>query len=164
MRLTSTEQKVVDLYNSGLRPREIANRLGISINTVYKALSKYRRISEAEASPPTTAPADGGDQGQGSNGPSYYAATVALYSSSVLYAHVPQPPVDYRELSALVKRLEDLLERLEKLIEGKPSVEATKREVAVAEAPSVADMGSDLPDFIRRNAWVKVLRGRANVR
>lgn len=164
MRLTATEQKVVDLYNSGLRPREIANRLGISINTVYKALSKYRRISEAEAPPPIAAPTDGGGQGQDSNGPSYYAATVALYSSSVLYAHVPQPPIDYQELSALVKRLEDLLERLERLIEGKPSVEATKRDVVVAEAPSIADAGSDLPEFIRRNAWVKVLRGRTSAR
>jgi len=56
VKLTATEQRVVELYNNGLRPRDIANRLGISINTVYKALSKYRRFSESQ---------DGGETREG---------------------------------------------------------------------------------------------------
>ncbi len=29
-------------FNEGLKPKEIAQKLGISVNTVYKAISKYR--------------------------------------------------------------------------------------------------------------------------
>ncbi len=42
-RLTRTELAVGELYMRGMKPREIAQRLGISINTVYKAISKYRK-------------------------------------------------------------------------------------------------------------------------
>jgi transposase len=45
MRLTETERRVAEMYARGLRPREIAEKLGISINTVYKALSKARKLA-----------------------------------------------------------------------------------------------------------------------
>ncbi len=41
--LTLTERKVIEEFSKGLRPKEIAQNLGISIRTVYKALYKYRR-------------------------------------------------------------------------------------------------------------------------
>lgn len=42
-KLTKTEELAAKLYfNEGLKPKEIAQKLGISVNTVYKAISKYR--------------------------------------------------------------------------------------------------------------------------
>jgi len=43
IKLSKTELEVGKLYfEQGLKPQEIAKRLNISINTVYKAISKYR--------------------------------------------------------------------------------------------------------------------------
>lgn len=155
VKLTQTEQRVVELYSAGLKPREIANRLGISVNTVYKALSKHRRISEASAEAPQSRPSAG-----------YYAVVTPLYSSSVVYTAVyaPQPSAaEYDELKALVKRLGDLLDKLEKLVGGGSSLGAPRRTpvsvgASASAGPEDGD-GSGLPDFIRRNIWVKVLRG-----
>ncbi|MGC9118296.1 MAG: hypothetical protein ACP5I3_04805 [Thermoproteus sp.] len=143
MKLTATEQRVVELYNSGLRPRDIANKLGISINTVYKALSKHRRLAEAP----------GPEDGEQRLSYNYYAVVMPMASSSVIYSFAPpqMPRVD--GLEPLVKRLEYVLERLERLLDGKQIVEGK-----AAEAPESAD---GTPDFIRRNAWVKLLRGRS---
>ncbi len=33
-------------FNEGLKPKEIAQKLGISVNTVYKAISKYRAFAK----------------------------------------------------------------------------------------------------------------------
>ena len=147
MKLTATEQRVVELYNNGLRPRDIANRLGISINTVYKALSKYRRFSESQ---------DGGDDEGGfpQQSYSYYAVVMPMPSSSLVYSFAASPPTPRTDgLEPLVKRLEYVLERLEKLLDGRQIAEGK-----AVEAPVPAE---GAPDFIRRNAWVKLLRGRS---
>ena len=147
VKLTATEQRVVELYNNGLRPRDIANRLGISINTVYKALSKYRRFSE---------PQDGGDDEGGipQQSYSYYAVVMPMPSSSLVYSFAASPPTPRTDgLEPLVKRLEYVLERLEKLLDGRQTAEGK-----AVEAPGPAE---GAPDFIRRNAWVKLLRGRS---
>jgi len=147
VKLTATEQRVVELYNNGLRPRDIANRLGISINTVYKALSKYRRFSESQ---------DGGDDEGGfpQQSYSYYAVVMPMPSSSLVYSFAASPPTPRTDgLEPLVKRLEYVLERLEKLLDGGQTAEGK-----AVEAPGPAE---GAPDFIRRNAWVKLLRGRS---
>lgn len=147
VKLTATEQRVVELYNNGLRPRDIANRLGISINTVYKALSKYRRFSESQ---------DGGDDEGGfpQQSYSYYAVVMPMPSSSLVYSFAASPPTPRTDgLEPLVKRLEYVLERLEKLLDGRQTAEGK-----AVEAPVPAE---GAPDFIRRNAWVKLLRGRS---
>lgn len=41
--LTLTERKVISEFSKGLRPKEIATKLNISVRTVYKALYKYRK-------------------------------------------------------------------------------------------------------------------------
>ncbi|OYT31737.1 MAG: hypothetical protein B6U94_01970 [Thermofilum sp. ex4484_79] len=41
--LTATEKKIVEAFLNGLTFREIADKLGVSIRTVYKAVYKYRR-------------------------------------------------------------------------------------------------------------------------
>jgi len=43
-RLTETEKAIVRLHQQGLKPKEIAEKLGCSVKTVYKALSKYRKL------------------------------------------------------------------------------------------------------------------------
>jgi len=146
VKLTATEQRVVELYNNGLRPRDIANRLGISINTVYKALSKYRRFSESQ---------DGDDEGGiPQQSYSYYAVVMPMPSSSLVYSFAASPPTPRIDgLEPLVKRLEYVLERLEKLLDGRQTAEGK-----AVEAPGPAE---GAPDFIRRNAWVKLLRGRS---
>lgn len=145
MKLTATEQRVVELYASGLRPREIANKLGISVNTVYKALSKHRKLTEPSA------PVEDQTPQQIHN---YYAVVLPTPSMSVLYSFAP-PQIPQADLLPLLKRLEDALSKLERLLEGKQVVE---RPTAVAETvPS-----GEVPEFLKRNAWVKLLRGRSS--
>ncbi|MEZ0247927.1 MAG: sigma factor-like helix-turn-helix DNA-binding protein [Thermoproteus sp.] len=143
MRLTATEQRVVELYNNGLKPREIANRLGISINTVYKALSKHRRIAEVEEE----VREDSRHQS------SYYAVVLPIWNTPVVYNFAVQDMAQFEELSRLVKRLEDVLERLEKLVDG----HSIEHKVAVEGSKT-----APAPDFIKQNAWVKLLRGKSN--
>lgn len=148
VKLTATEQRVVELYASGLRPREIANKLGISVNTVYKALSKHRRLAEAEPQAESSA------NDQTIRQVHYYAVVLPISSTPVLY-NFAAPQAPQVDLLPLIKRLEDALSRLEKLLEGKLVVE---RPAVVAEGAP----GGELPDFLKKNAWVKLLRGRSS--
>ncbi|MEL9990966.1 MAG: sigma factor-like helix-turn-helix DNA-binding protein [Thermoproteus sp.] len=144
MKLTATEQRVVELYNNGLKPREIANKLGISINTVYKALSKHRRIAELSEEI---------REGPPHQDSSYYAVVLPIWNTPVVYNFAIPNAAQFEELSRLVKRLEDILERLEKLADGRQA----EHKVAIEE-PRTAPP----PDFIKQNAWVRLLRGKSN--
>ncbi|CCC82266.1 helix-turn-helix domain-containing protein [Thermoproteus tenax] len=156
MKLTATEQRIVQLYSEGLKPREIANRLGISINTVYKALSKHRRISEL---------AQGiSEEAQIPQGDAYYAVVTPIYSVSALYSYIPAPSLQYiDEIKSLIKRLEDILEKLEKLdVNAATQLYSKSPELHRNATDKVTDnaMAADGPDFLRQNVWVRLLRGR----
>ncbi len=153
MKLTATEQRVVELYSNGLKPREIANKLGISINTVYKALSKHRRLVESS---PQAAEDPTPDEPSPELQHSYYAVVLPISAASVLYSFAPPQMPQASDISPLLKRLEDVLSRLERLLDGKQIVERP-----ASAAGSGGGEEDAVPDFLRRNAWVKLLRGRS---
>jgi DNA-binding CsgD family transcriptional regulator len=160
VRLSATERKVAELYSAGLRPREIANALGISINTVYKALSKARRALGALERPSLqlarsytiSVPAP----------PSKF--TPLRLALSLYYNGAPalggQPAAG---AAALPEELNRVLERLERVIlqlcqAQRRAGEAPPRR----EAPSGGDDGDGrLPPLLRKNVWVALLRSKA---
>jgi len=49
IRLTETERRIIEIYLSEEKPlkaKEIAERLGVSVRTVYKALYKFRKMGK----------------------------------------------------------------------------------------------------------------------
>jgi len=153
VKLTDTERRVAELYSKGLRPREIAEALGISINTVYKALSKARRAysvtEEARASA--------------------FPLSVSLSVNVYLYPPTSFQPVAvsssgvvaiYDAYDAIMKKLEKILS----LLEGRQ--EAPRRwpvrEELRAQREEVR-LGGDghMPEPLRRNVWISIIRNKA---
>ena len=46
-KFSETEKKIIEEYIKGLKPREIARKLKVSVRTVYKATWKYRKSTKA---------------------------------------------------------------------------------------------------------------------
>lgn len=143
VRLTETERRVAELYGRGMRPREIAEALGISINTVYKALSKARRAAEEEAAPPA----------RPEQGTSTYSYTLSVM---VVPAALGQPPA-HVGLEEQLRRLEELLARLESLLRHAQVPQAPTPPPAEARPPGNGHM----PEHLRKNVWVSLIRSRA---
>jgi hypothetical protein len=116
MRLTETERKVAELYARGLRPREIAERLGISINTVYKALSKARKLAAIADKPsPET--------------PHHYVFVTSVYtystssvSSSVSIVADGAAVVVQDLYGVVLRKLDEVLSLLKRQNKGSPDV------------------------------------------
>lgn len=151
-KLSSTEIKAYELYRSGLKPREISQKLGISVNTVYKAISKARKVLDG-----------GREREEVQNHTGSYGITVILTVSAPsdgALSNKPEAsscevPVD---VVGMLRRIEsvymDLLREVrevKKLISTEPA--ATKREFA-------QEVIEGVPDFIRDNLWVDVIRSR----
>ncbi|ACB40538.1 sigma factor-like helix-turn-helix DNA-binding protein [Pyrobaculum neutrophilum] len=149
VRLTETERKVADLYSKGLRPREIAERLGISINTVYKALSKARRALELAEEPV--------------DGQRYYAFSASVYMYNVFSQAQPISVSSSR--AVLIHEVQDAV--LKKLDEILAILKSSRPEPRAAKAPPAreADLGNDgnghLPEPLRKNIWISLLRSKA---
>jgi hypothetical protein len=163
MRLTETERKVAELYARGLRPREIAERLGISINTVYKALSKARKLAAVADKPsPET--------------PHHYVFVTSVYtyptssvSSSV--SIVANGAVVVQDLYGVVlRKLDEVLSLLKRQNKGSLDVApATARRDDthshsghnVSYTP-LAEEGRNghMPEALKRNIWISLLRSK----
>jgi len=141
-KLSSTEVKVYELYKSGLRPRDISQRMGISINTVYKAISKARKLLGDS------------EKREGFNGGSV-GFDIVLTISIPPNGPTPSPGVD---LVHLIQRLEGAyLELLREVREVKKLMAAR----VVRESPKlVEEVVEEVPSFIRDNLWVDVIRSR----
>jgi len=166
VKLTQTEQRVVELYRRGVRPREIAEVLGISINTVYKALSKARKAL-GDVEPPREAVRGNGAIGQttaaqASPPPRMFAVTtvsttvtltppstgMGIVSSGNSVARVEQPCPQLGELLEAVRRLEAEVAELKRMIRQQPPPQPQP-----SERPK-------LPDYIGANLWIDILRRR----
>lgn len=138
MRLTETEKKVAELHGRGLRPREIAETLGISINTVYKALSKARRA-----------------MGEDAGGRLEVASGAYSYTLSVTVIPAAQGQPAASSLEGQLRRLEELMARLEALLTRLPP----------SYAPSAGEAGprdnGHMPEHLKKNIWVSLIRNKA---
>jgi len=164
VKLTATEKKVVELYSKGLRPREIAQALGISINTVYKALSKARKaysLTEevhASAFPPSIS----------------LSVNVYLYpSTSFQPAAVSSSSAVaiYNAYDAIMRKLEKILSYLEQWQETlrrwpmrdepRPQREAMREEFRAQREEVRLGGDGHMPELLRRNVWISIIRNKA---
>lgn len=148
VKLTQTERRVVEQYSKGLRPREIAEQLGISINTVYKALSKARKSKVLSEMPDLQ----------------YYVFTSQVYmyntAPAAVYPRVVASavlPVE-EAYSAVVKKLDEIISLLKNERPAIKGVVEKRRE----EAFRAEENGNGhVPDALRKNVWISLLRSKA---
>ena len=159
MKLTQTEMRIVEMYRRGARPREIAEILGVSINTVYKALSKARRVlgdveprgnGAPEARPvPIHATPVGVSQVVLAVNAEVNVSAGTHQSTRQLADPCQQVAA---ELLSAIRRLEGELAELKKMV-------ASLSRPAQAPVQERQQPGR-VPEFLMSNLWVDVLRSR----
>ncbi|BDR91351.1 helix-turn-helix domain-containing protein [Vulcanisaeta souniana] len=180
-KLTKTEELAAKLYfNEGLKPKEIAQKLGISVNTVYKAISKYRAFVKNLDQPlpqsgneqPSNDSLQLTDNNYSLNAYSVFNVKLSIITNSPLPVISNSEPNDTIDKSEVVKELRGLRELLGKLIAKVEELE--KRGSCVPSTGSNHEKEDDysynepinstaqnnylLPDFIRDNPWVDVIK------
>jgi transcriptional regulator with XRE-family HTH domain len=160
MRLTETERRVAEMYARGLRPREIAEKLGISINTVYKALSKARKAAEIVDTPSLE-----------TLHRYVFVTSVYTYSTSPVSSSVSvvaERAVVVQDLYGVVlRKLDEVLSLLKEKRQSKSSpdvVPATARrdDASPHGGPPLLeeDRNGHMPETLRKNVWISLLRSR----
>ncbi|WP_291767207.1 helix-turn-helix domain-containing protein [Caldivirga sp. UBA161] len=169
-KLTKTELAVGDLYyRQGLKPREIAQRLGISINTVYKALSKYRaysrdNVSNVEKVQESTKSSDANAQ----------PPAAALINLSFTVSINQPPSASNLELSSVSEVLNSLMSEIKlikdnyaQLINAIMDLKKLITSINTYNCSNGYDGESDggqqglnLPSFVKDNVWVDIIRSK----
>ena len=150
--LTATEKKAVREYLAGLKPKEIAAKLGISVRTVYKALWKYRKAIGAPARKRLkTAP-----QGLREEQVIPLVGLLSMLQQTSLF------PKASKDLDEVLNNLVSLLTRLNvSLLKLNENIEKL---IGLLERGGVSgtDLSSEaeVPSFLKNNPWTEVLRMR----
>lgn len=151
VRLTETERRVAELYSRGMKPRQIAEALGISVNTVYKALSKARKAAEVVEIQPLPELAQ-----------YYYVFNtkvhtypVSQYSASAIV--VSKAVVVYDVADAILKKLDEILSILKN---SGQSRHVEKRAPSIEVPNNGHDGDGHLPEAFRKNMWISLLRSK----
>ncbi len=180
-KLTKTEELAAKLYfNEGLKPKEISQKLGISVNTVYKAISKYRAFvknldqssPQSDNEQPSNDLSQSMDNKYSLNAYSVFNVRFSIITNSPLPIISNANTNDTIERNEVVKELRELRELLGKLISKVEEIE--KRDSCVPSMESNHDKEDEyehnkpingtaqdnylLPDFIRDNPWVDVIK------
>lgn len=156
--LTYTERKIMEEYLKGLKPKEIARRLKVSIKTVYKAVWKYRKNFRA---------LHGIGKKSGENSVNNIAATAIAMEmvaqglrKALEYSNIDR----FDEALVILKRIEDKLSKINNnlsqlidIMSNSTSVNLRFREKSIRDSPFTRE---ELPEFIRGNPWLEVLRTR----
>ncbi len=155
VRLTDTERRVAEMYSRGLKPREIAERLGISINTVYKALSKARRYMQI-----VDAPSAGSSH--------YYAFNASVYTyptgpvASPVFV-VADKAVAVQDLyGVILRKLDEILSLLKEERRNGDAGEGVPKAARQNGAGSLPEEDHDghMPEMLRKNVWISLLRSK----
>ncbi|MCU7787264.1 helix-turn-helix domain-containing protein [Pyrobaculum sp. 3827-6] len=156
VRLTETERRVAELYSRGMRPREIAESLGISINTVYKALSRARKAMELTEAQVEAEPR---------YAPQYYTFNTLVY---VYPSAQPQLQISLSASRAVVVHdsYDAVLRKLDEIISLLKGARVERRAAAEPAPPNRSEAdghggNGHLPDALKRNVWISLLRSRA---
>jgi DNA-binding CsgD family transcriptional regulator len=160
MRLTETERRVAEMYARGLRPREIAEKLGISINTVYKALSKARKAAAIVNT-----------QSLETLHRYVFVTSVYTYPTSPVSSSVSvvaERAVVVQDLYGVVlRKLDEVLSLLKEKRQSKSSpdvVPATARrdDASPHGGPPLLeeDRNGHMPETLRKNVWISLLRSK----
>ncbi|WP_069808018.1 helix-turn-helix domain-containing protein [Vulcanisaeta thermophila] len=164
-KLSKTEEMAAKLYfNEKLKPKEIAQKLGISVNTVYKAISKYRSLFRTidDNQPNNTINNTNGD-GESSD---YNGAFTYSINFSVIMNQQPTGGVVVRGYGVNEEELLNELRELRKLVEELLARISKMESLGCRDSPSpsiktIVESGpvdDPLPDFLRDNPWIDVLR------
>jgi len=181
--LTATERRIVQEYLQGSEPKEISEKLGVSVRTVYKALYKYRRnlremgleevaeklkvrsrrmLRRAKAN---SAASEGCSGGGGSLEGALAKVLLEALSGYLSARPHGEGGLDGRELYALLRELNENIAML------RGAVARLSEEIAMlrgcltsASAPpesgARAERSSGVPSYLLDNPWVEVLRMR----
>ncbi|WP_291999386.1 helix-turn-helix domain-containing protein [Caldivirga sp.] len=170
-KLTKTELAVGDLYyRQGLKPREIAQRLGISINTVYKALSKYRAYSRDNIGDGEKPQESMVKTSEANTQQPLGAATINLsFTVSINQA----PSAGYLELSSVNETLNSLMREIKlikddyaQLINAIMDLKKLISSVNTSNCSNAYDgefnnqRDLNLPSFVKDNVWVDIIRSK----
>jgi len=178
IRLTDTEKAIVKEYLNGLSPREIAEKLKVSIKTVYKALSKYRKLQREKGLRTQT-------QVAATSTPSTVTAEASISEEALLKVlakilaeafkeiqtkpsiTVEKPtaqPANAELLSALIKEIANLAEQIKEL---NKNLRSLRYMIKISELPTREEIVASytpeeetLPSYLRENPWIEVLRKR----
>ncbi|GGP20261.1 hypothetical protein GCM10007981_07620 [Thermocladium modestius] len=164
-KLSKTELTVGDMYfKQGMKPREIAERLGISVNTVYKAISKYKAVhGEQQAEPETQVeqrvPSVNADDVK----PAHYTITFTISTQYQPQLHMIQEKCDDQLQVELLLKLASSLDALSSKVselERKIMDVISQRGTGDGVSQAVGIDSTSAPDFVRDNVWVDVIRSK----
>jgi len=163
-------------YLNGLTPREIAEKLKVSIKTVYKALSKYRKIqreksSQAQSRVVATAVPTATEVSISEEALLKVLAKILAEAfkemqtkPSVVAEKSAAHAISAELLSALIKEIANLAEQIKELNRNLRSLRyiikiselPTREEIVVGCTPEE----ETLPSYLKENPWIEVLRKR----
>jgi len=164
-KLSKTEMMVGEMhFKQGMKPRDIADKLGISVNTVYKAISKYKAVygdkwveEEEEPSPPAPSTV---------NEPISDKPPLTI-TFTVTTQYSPSPQViqekcdDQLQVELLLKMAASINELFLKINELSRKIEQIMQQPIRKEQESISNtVGEGAPEFIRDNVWIDVIRSK----
>mgnify|MGYP001626345354 CR=1 FL=1 len=165
-KLSRTEMMVGEMYfRQGMKPRDIADKLGISVNTVYKAISKYKAVYgdkwvEEQEEPASPASSTVNEQISESKPPLTITFTVTTQYS-------PSPQViqekcdDQLQVELLLKMAASINELFLKINELSRKIEQIMQQpIKKEQEPISSTVSGDAPEFIRDNVWIDVIRSK----
>ncbi len=163
-KLSRTELTVGDMYfRQGVKPREIAERLGISVNTVYKAISKYKAVHGEQAEPEVHGeqrePSINADDAK----PPHYTITFTVSTQYQPQLHMIQEKCDDQLQVELLLKLASSLDALSSKVselERKIMDVISQRGTSYDGPQSIEIDSASAPEFVRDNVWVDVIRSK----
>lgn len=184
--LTATERRIVEEYLGGHEPKEISQKLGVSIRTVYKALYKYRKnlrdmgleekaellkVRKRRKSISASANINERFSSKHTGKPIEDALVKAL--ASIVYGHIlsttnqqasPLTEAITEELCSLLRELNKSVNELRVALNRLSEEVALLRE-RLSEVPhqisySVEETKHPIPSYLLDNPWVEVLKMR----
>ncbi len=167
IRLSKTELEVGRLYfQEGLKPKEISKRLNISVNTVYKAISKYRKyLSESSVS---TESKISTPSSQFVSAFSIRFQVVSLQENHVSFVQssteLEAIAREIREIRGVIDRVINMLSELYQIVriarscDDGASAERSTDAIKLERSDAI-----NVPEFIRDNLWVDIIRSKYDV-
>lgn len=187
IKLTKTELEVAKLYYEyGLKPREIAEKLKISINTVYKALSKYRNyVKEKGLELPENeyviTKENVVDLNQNNQKISVsridfsiniqlpnYLLESSLHKNSHInnniinsyQEHVKLLVDELKNLKNIIQELIIQFQKLQEVLKSFAQLSNVSQNIKHVEIENVETVNQDIPEFMKNNIWIDIIRSK----
>jgi len=168
MKFSETEKQIINYYLKGMRPKEIAELLGCSVRTVYKATYKYRRwlrnTQQLSTSPTITRSKFPEIANTNSDIlASSHAHFIAIPSAEVyeLVNYLRELVTLIKDLSKSISELNLNIERLYDSLAKSHLANFEETEVTyLSGAPLTYHDNDPLPSYLKDNPWIDILSKR----